>query len=144
LILLKLDFKKAFDLVSLPFLFHIMATIGVPDAIIDIVKVFFVDAEAIVLVNGGEIDTFSIQYGVRQGCPIVPYLFLFIGKALNLAAKKLLAQGALSGLLLPEHVGELLISQYVGDTNFLLPGNQPNFARLILLLDSYDLPQACS
>jgi hypothetical protein len=121
-----------------------MATIGVPDAIIDIVKVFFVDAEAIVLVNGGEIDTFSIQYGVRQGCPIVPYLFLFIGKALNLAAKKLLAQGALSGLLLPEHVGELLISQYVGDTNFLLPGNQPNFARLILLLDSYDLPQACS
>jgi hypothetical protein len=100
---------------------------------------FFEGAEVAVLVNGGETSSFSIQCGVRQGCPIVPYLFLLVGEALNLVAKRLITQGKLSGLRLPKNVDELLISQYANDTNFLLAGNQSNFARLIHLLDSYGL-----
>ena len=100
---------------------------------------FFEGVKAAVLVNGSKTSSFPIQCGVWQGCLIVPYLFFLIGVALNLTTKRLAILGELSGLRLLENVGEVLIIQYVDDTNFLLADNQSNFVRLIHLLDSYGL-----
>ena len=40
LILLKLDFKKAYDIISLPFLFSVMQNFGFPIEYISLVKLF--------------------------------------------------------------------------------------------------------
>ena len=52
LILLKLDFKKAFDTVSLHFLFSILQELGFPVNFVNYVKLLFNGAEVTVCLNG--------------------------------------------------------------------------------------------
>jgi len=64
-ILLKLDFKKAYDTVHLPFLFRTLETMGVPQGFVNLVKLLFVNAEALVCLNG------SVVYSdVTWGFPV--------------------------------------------------------------------------
>ena len=65
LIFLKVDFWKAFDKINISFLFVAMTKLGMDDQFIDMVKVLFQGAQAVVLVNGGRLRTFPIKRGVR-------------------------------------------------------------------------------
>ena len=47
------------------------------------VKLFFEDATAAVNLNGSPGNSFKIKRGVRQGCPLAPYLSILIVEALN-------------------------------------------------------------
>lgn len=86
MIFLKLDFSKAYDKVD--FLFAAMCKMGLPVSFMAMVKILFEDAANHVNVNGRLSPEFQIQRGVRQGCPIAPYLFLIISEALNSIIKK--------------------------------------------------------
>jgi len=88
LIFLKFDFTKVYDTVSWVFLFSVMRKIGIPDAFTHIVQMLLQDALASVLINGQILSSFAIQRRVRQGCPLVPYLFLLLGEAFNMVAKE--------------------------------------------------------
>jgi len=136
-ILLKLDFKKAYDTVHLPFLFGILETMGIPHSFIHIIKLLFKNAEASVCLNGSDTHSFPVLRGVRQGCPLAPYLFLFVGEALKVAAKKLSEEGEFAGVTFPEGVSEQLISRYANDVNFIIKAEEKYFWRLVLLLDKY-------
>jgi hypothetical protein len=83
LLLLKLDFAKAYDRVSWPFLFLAMEALGFNQAFIKMTKLLLKDATASVCVNGEPSTPFKISRGVRQGCPLAPYLFLIVGEILN-------------------------------------------------------------
>jgi hypothetical protein len=63
---------------------------------------------------------FQLQHGICQVCPLVPYLFLFIGEALNSVTKRAMAQGTLEGIHLLEDEGQQLILQYVDDTSYTI------------------------
>jgi hypothetical protein len=135
LILLKLDFKKAYDTVSLPFLFRIMAQIGIPDEFTQM----FQDASCLVCINGAETNQFPIQRGVRQGCPRAPYLFLFIGEALNIASKQEMELGHLLGIELAHGNCIQLMVQFVDDTNHTLLGTEANLHTITSLLQTFHL-----
>ena len=47
------------------------------------VCMLFNGAQAAVSINGGATTLFEIAKGVWQGCPLTPYLFLFVGQALH-------------------------------------------------------------
>lgn len=64
MIMLKLDFTKAYDTVTLPFLFQVLCALGIPEGVIQMVKLLFHDAKASVNINGGESDIFPVQRGV--------------------------------------------------------------------------------
>ena len=51
LIFLKLDFQKACNLVSLEFLFHVMIKMGIPLYFVELTKLSFHDAKAVVNIN---------------------------------------------------------------------------------------------
>jgi len=136
---LKLDFQKAYDTVHLSFLFKVLEAMGIPQPFIEIVKILFIDAKVSVCINGVDSNAFLVLRGVRQGCPLVPYLFLFVGEALNVVAKHLLLEGELAGVSLPKDVGEQLISQYADDVNFMIKGEERYFLHLALLLERYGL-----
>jgi len=74
LIFLKLDFTKAYDVVSWDFLYTVMMKMGIPDSFIDLTKMLLQDASASVILNGKATASFPIQRGVRQGCPLAPWL----------------------------------------------------------------------
>jgi hypothetical protein len=124
LVLLKLDFKKAYNMVSLPFLFQVMAALGLLDSFASWIRLLFTDAAATVHINGKATAMFPIQCSVRQGCPLALYLFLFIGEALNIATERAMDQGTLEGIHLPEDEGQQFILQYADDTSYTIHGTE--------------------
>lgn len=101
-----------------------MSKLGIPDPFILMVKMLLQDASASVLLNGQSTAQFLILCGVRQGCPLAPYLFLMIGEALNIAAKEEQRLGNIQGILLSDNDTRQLITQFADDTGFFFIGNR--------------------
>jgi hypothetical protein len=139
MVLLKLDFRKAYDTISHLFMFKVMEALGIPPCFSQWIRLFFTGAETAVHLNGQATSSFPIQRGVRQGCPLAPYLFFMIGEALNIATKWAMEMGNLQGIHLPEEVEQQLILQYADDTSYTLAGTKENLSNLIALLDLFHL-----
>jgi hypothetical protein len=67
--------------------------INISEKFIEWVKLLFTNASAAVNLNGSPGGNFKIERGVRQGCPLVPYLFLIVGEILTHMIKKAVAEG---------------------------------------------------
>jgi hypothetical protein len=101
LLFLKLDFSKAFDMIDREFLFEAMSLLGFPGEFFGMIKLFFHDAEACVKVNGFISESFRIKRGVRQGCPVAPYLFIIAAEVLNIMVMAEMEAGRVKGIELP-------------------------------------------
>jgi hypothetical protein len=76
LVLLLLDFEKAFDRIEWGFLFSTLAKLGFSETWIRWVKTLYLEASSAIKVNGTTGPTFQLARSVRQGCPLAPYLFI--------------------------------------------------------------------
>jgi hypothetical protein len=97
-----------------------------------------VDASASVKINGSPSPAFVIERGVRQGCPLAPYLFLIIAEVLNAVVKKGMSRGDVKGVKLPGG-REQVTAQYANDTSFTLAGEEEPVRKLIQILNSFCL-----
>ena len=80
-----LDFKKAYDTVSRPFLFQVMEMVGAGEAwggMTGWARRLLAHTEAVAVVNGHVSDSAQWEAGVRQGCPLAPAMYLFVAWAL--------------------------------------------------------------
>lgn len=102
LVMLKVDLCKAYDSVEWCFLFRVMEKLGVPAPFIHMVRMLLEGATAKVLLNGASTNSFLIGRGVRQGCPLAPYLYLMVAEALSLATQQAAQVEALRGIRLPD------------------------------------------
>ena len=69
---LLLDFRKAFNTIEWDF---IQKTLKFGTYFKQWVKALYTNSESAVLHNGFTTDYFKLSRGVRQGCPVSPYLF---------------------------------------------------------------------
>jgi mannosylglycoprotein endo-beta-mannosidase len=76
LVLLHLDFEKAFDRIEWGFLFGALEKFGFGDTWIRWVKALYKGASSVVKLNGKIGPDFKLVRSVRQGCPLAPYLFI--------------------------------------------------------------------
>lgn len=79
------DFKKAYDSVSLDFLFEVLHQLGFGEQFIRMVRTLVSHGLASVLVNRFCSAIFELGGGVRQGCPLSPILFALITEPLRAA-----------------------------------------------------------
>ncbi|CAI5963878.1 unnamed protein product [Closterium sp. NIES-65] len=75
-LLLLVNFQKAYDTVSRGYLFRVMNELGVPEKFICWTKGLHAGAGTKIIVNGWLSERVEMNRGVRQGCPLAPYLFL--------------------------------------------------------------------
>ena len=81
--LLSLDQEKAFDRVDWPFVFvSPLAKMGFGDNFIRWVRLLYTDVRSSVLVNGYTSRPFTPSRGVRQGRPLLPFLYVLSMKVL--------------------------------------------------------------
>ncbi|CAI5472698.1 unnamed protein product [Closterium sp. Yama58-4] len=76
LILLLVDFQKAFDSVSRDFVFEVQYQMGFPERFVGWIKGLHNNTSTKLLVNGWQGKGVDGASGVRQGCPLAPYIFL--------------------------------------------------------------------
>lgn len=78
LVLLLLDFEKAYDKVNWTFLQESMRKIGLSNEWIQWTFSLYKNSEYFVIVNGIRREKFKMEKVVWQRCPIAPYLYLFV------------------------------------------------------------------
>ena len=76
LILVLLDWEKAFDKLTLEGLFTALERANIPAKIIAIIKAIYANPEFQVEIEGVASSWHKQETGIRQGCPLSPYLFI--------------------------------------------------------------------
>ena len=74
--ILSLDQEKAFDRVDWPFLFRTLTHMGFGQSFISWVQLLYSEIRSAILINGYTSDPFWPSRGVRQGCPLSPFLYV--------------------------------------------------------------------
>ena len=126
------DFEKAFDSVDHEFMFKTFKHFNFGDSFLKWLKLFYKDAQSSVTNNGHLTDFFPIQRGVRQGCPLSPYVFITCIELLSNCISK---NNNIKGIKMSET--EVKQTLFADDGTFITDGSKTSFENLIHTLDNF-------
>jgi hypothetical protein len=90
--IMKIDLKKAFDSVDWDYLRLILLSVGFGLNFTNWIMSCVSSANLSVLINGEASRFFKSERGLRQGCPLSPYLFILVLEGLSLLLSKSVAE----------------------------------------------------
>ena len=131
-LLLFVDFEKAFDSIEWSFIEKTLRHFNFGTSLVSWVKLFYTNISSCVLNNGWASDFFSLHRGVRQGCPLSPYLFILGAEILGNAVRR---DTEIRGIKLGN--SDCKLSQYADDTTMILDGSERSFSRTLYVLDIF-------
>ena len=73
-----LDWAKAFDKINREALFIAMHKMNIPTKMISVIRAMYTNTKFNITMEGHTSDWHIQETGIRQGCPLSPYLFLII------------------------------------------------------------------
>lgn len=96
-VMFKVNFEKAYDSVSWEYLEFVMGKMGFAQKWIGWMMACVSSASIFVLVNGSPIEEFGLSRGLREGDPLLPFLFLIVAEGLSVMMKKAVEIGDFKG-----------------------------------------------
>lgn len=132
--ILLIDFEKAFDKLEWGFIYSCLRYFNFKDSFIQWISTLYSNATACVCNNGFSSSFFNISRGVRQGCPISPYLFTICVELLALCIH---SSPEISGLSIMGH--ETRIIQYADDTCLFLDGSYSSLKAVEKIFRSFQI-----
>ena len=131
-LLIFIEFEKAFDTLEWTFVEKTLKYYNFGNSLISWIKLFYTDISSSIQNNGWTSDFFNLSRGVRQGCPLSPYLFILCAEILGAAIRR---DKLIYGIKISDK--ERKVSQYADDTTLILDGTKPSIERSFLLLDIF-------
>ena len=131
-LLISIDFEKAFDHVEWNFIDKCLSHFNFGEYVRIWVRILYSDSESCVMNNGWASERFPISRGVRQGCPLSPYLFTLCVEVL---ATYIRNNPNIKGI----DIGgiEHKISHFADDTNLTVLFCPDTLAEIIRTFDKY-------
>ena len=126
------DFQKAFDSVDHNFIFTCLNHFNFGQSFINWIRLFYSDPKSCIINNGFLSESFPIERGVRQGCPISPYLFII---CIELLSHEILSNKGIKGITVDGY--EIKNTLFADDATFLTDGSKESFTTLIDILDNF-------
>lgn len=136
IIVLKLDFTKAFDTIEHEPTMEIMRCMGFDDKWLGWINCLFSTAKSSVLLNGTPGRQFFCKCGVRQGDPLLPLIFMLAADLLQAAINDAHWAGRLQ-LPIPVPDNDYHVIQYADDMIVIMPTDLGQDEHMKKILQDY-------
>jgi hypothetical protein len=128
---LQIDFEKAFDSISWDYMFKTLEKMNFGEDFIKWVKILYKNTKSKVINNGNLTNSFDLQRGVHQGCPLSALLFIILVQVLEHMLNK---REDINGLTIGTKKIKLL--QMADDTTIFI-NNHQDVGKVLRLLKAF-------
>nr|GEZ43139.1 RNA-directed DNA polymerase, eukaryota [Tanacetum cinerariifolium] len=137
-LIFKVDFAKAYDFVRWDFLLDTLQAFGFSSKWCFWIWGIFSSNMASILVNGSPFMEFPIACGLKQGDPLVPFLFILVMESVHISVTRACNEGIFKGLRIHD---SLVLSHlfYVDDAVFIVEWSDENLKNLVRILNCFQL-----
>ncbi|CAN1771981.1 LINE-1 retrotransposable element ORF2 protein [Linum perenne] len=97
-IAVKIDISKAFDRVEWDYLRMVLQKLGFTAKWVDWMLMCVTSVRYLISINSKEVGSVTPGRGLRQGCPLSPFLFIICAEGLSFLIRKAVSDGALHGV----------------------------------------------
>eukprot|EP00253_Pinus_taeda_P008659 PITA_08659 len=126
--IIKLDMANAFDRVDHSFLRAALKKFGFSSKIVDIISGCISNPWTAPLINGRPSNFFKSSRGLRQGCPLSPFLYIIMAETLSVHLENLRLKREIMGISIERGIKEINHSLFADDT-LLIGGASSLMAR---------------
>jgi hypothetical protein len=74
-LIISIDAEKAFDKIQHHFMIKALKKLGIEGMYLNIVKAIYDKPTVNIILNGEKLKSFPLKSGMRQWCPLFPFLF---------------------------------------------------------------------
>ncbi|CAL1404879.1 unnamed protein product [Linum trigynum] len=136
-LMLKMDMRKAFDLVDWNCLDPLLIAYGFNHSWCKWIKECVRTVRFSILVNGSPTEFFSPSRGIRQGDPLSPFLFILMSNALSFLLDKGVSQGTIHGIKIKPNCPRISHCLFADDTVIFGRASMEEAEEIMKIINTY-------
>jgi len=137
-LIIKLDMEKAYDRLSWDFLFAVLKKFGFSDFWLGLIKQCVTGNSFSLLVNGSSTEFIRSSWGLRQGDPISPALFILAEEVLSRGITELHSRGQATAFQVLRRCPPVTHLLFADDTVIFTNGSKNSLKNLMHFLKAYE------